>query len=179
MIVIITQYSGGIGPAAAAKMLENKYFGANRYFNDEAKRYSENLYAYIKKEASKSWTPNLSEGEAESLIHYLQQSKKFDGAYFQYELDPRGRLLRIFWMTRRQQRLYAKYSDVILQDTTNNKNRFNLPICFIACVDNEFVTRILCQAIVTNEDTVTFEFVFGHLCQATNGRNPGINIKPI
>lgn len=116
----------------------------------------------------------MSSGDAESLIHYLQQTRKFDNAYFQYEQDINGRLLRVFWMTERQRKLYAKYSDVILQDNTNNKNRFNLPICFIACVDNEFVTRIVCQAILSNEDTVAFEFVFGHFSQATEGRNPGV-----
>ena len=83
-------------------------------------------------------------------------------------------LPQIFWMTALQKDLYRKYHDVTLQDNTYRVNKYSYPLCFIVAVDGDNHSRVVAQALIVDEKTNAFEFIFQHLLQAADGLHPRV-----
>ncbi len=50
-----------------------------------------------------------------------------------------------------QRELYNKYNDVIIVDITYNTNWFQIMLCIITIIDNNYKTQIVACAIIEDE----------------------------
>ncbi|CAB4418857.1 unnamed protein product [Rhizophagus irregularis] len=78
------------------------------------------------------------------------------------QLDPISRKLSsLFWISPVQRELYSKYNDIIILDTTyNNTNRFQMMLCILTVIDNNYKTRIMASAIIEDETLDTYRWIF-------------------
>src|SRR5947207_12926312 len=83
-------------------------------------------------------------------------------------LDPVSRKLKsLLWMSPIQRELYSKYNDVLIIDTTYNTNRFQMMLCVIAVIDNNYKTRIVACAIIEDETLDTYRWIFDSILSET------------
>src|ERR1043166_280511 len=59
-----------------------------------------------------------------------------------------------------QRELYNQYNDVIIVDSTYNTNRFQMILCVITVVDNNYKTRIVACALIKDETLDTYQWIF-------------------
>src|SRR5205814_395010 len=72
-----------------------------------------------------------------------------------------------------QRELYSKYNDVVILDTTYNTNRFQMMLCIITVIDNNYKTRIIACAIIEDETLDTYWRIFDTIPTET-GVCPGV-----
>ena len=72
-------------------------------------------------------------------------------------LDPISRkLISLLWMSPIQRELYSRYNDVVVLDTTYNTNRFQMMLCIMTVIDNNYKTRIVACAVIEDETLETY-----------------------
>jgi len=77
------------------------------------------------------------------------------------------KLNSLFWISPIQRELYSKYSDVIILDTTYNTNRFQMMLCIIAVIDNNYKSRIVASAIIEDETLDIYRWIFDTILTET------------
>src|ERR1044071_3433593 len=76
-------------------------------------------------------------------------------------------------MSPTQRELYNKYNNVTIVDTTYNTNRFQMMLCIITVIDNNYRTRIMACAIIEDETLNTYKWIFENILVET-GSSPKI-----
>ncbi|EXX71211.1 protein FAR1-RELATED SEQUENCE 11-like [Rhizophagus irregularis DAOM 181602=DAOM 197198] len=106
--------------------------------------------------------------DASDLLINLVQKKQEDPQFFvKFELDNDNRLTRLFWMTPEQVVLWIKYHDIIINDNTAKTNIYSMPLSVFVGVDNNGRTRLLAQAVISNEIFETYQWILQCVLQAT------------
>ena len=59
-----------------------------------------------------------------------------------------------------QKELYCKYNNIIIVDITYNTNWFQMILCIITVVDNNYKTRIVVYAIIEDKILNTYWWIF-------------------
>src|SRR6185437_15710636 len=72
-----------------------------------------------------------------------------------------------------QRELYSQYNEVVIVDSTYNTNRFQMILCIITVVDNNYKTRIVACAIIEDETLDTYQWIFDTILTET-GVYPGV-----
>jgi hypothetical protein len=104
---------------------------------------------------------NLKKQDPEWVVrHMLEQSTM--------------RLDRVFWMAPEQRRLYIRYHDVVINDTTAQSNRFRMGLNVTAVIDNRGATRIVALALIRTEGGEDFKWILTQLLSAGQGVTPGV-----
>ena len=70
-------------------------------------------------------------------------------------------------MSPTQQDLYNRYNDVIIVNSTYNTNRFQMILCIITVVDNNYRTQIIACAIIEDETLDTYQWIFDSIFDTT------------
>ena len=88
---------------------------------------------------------NPGEGDASKMLQLLLEWKDLDPLWIIKPcLDPVSRrLTSLLWMSPAQRELYSKFNDVVIVDTTYNTNRFQMMLCIITVVDNNYNHELL------------------------------------
>ena len=73
------------------------------------------------------------------------------------------KLVSLLWMSPTQRELYNKYNNVTIVDTTYNTNRFQMMLCIITVIDNNYKTRIVACAIIEDETLNTYKWIFENI----------------
>ena len=76
---------------------------------------------------------------------------------------PINALARVAWCSHQQMELYRKYHEIIMIDTTYCTNVFKMPLILAVTSDNQGTTRIVFQALVSDETTEAWRFFFRQL----------------
>jgi hypothetical protein len=83
-------------------------------------------------------------------------------------LDPISRKLSsLFWMSPVQRELYSKYNDVVILNTTYNTNRFQMMLCILTVIDNNYKTRIVASTIIEDETLDIYRWIFDTILTET------------
>jgi hypothetical protein len=118
----------------------------------------QDFHNHIQKVKRQGRNPN---GDAARMVkHLLMEKEKDPGMFVEYDHDERNQLTRLVWMQREQVELYLRFCDVLVIDTTQRTNRFNMILMLIIGVDNHDRTRLLAQALTINERADTFQWIF-------------------
>ena len=98
--------------------------------------------------------------DASHLLKTLMQQKSNDPGWFiEFQLDQENRLTRLFWMSPTQIALWLEYHDVILNDNTAKSNRYQMPLSLFLAVDNNTRSRLVAQALVSDETTESYKWI--------------------
>ena len=115
--------------------------------------------------------------EAAELCSLLQELARGNKDWFvSIELDSKGRLKRIFWMTPSQRTLYGRYHDVVLNDNTFKTNRFNMPFNVFVVVDTDGKNRVVACSLTSAEKTEDYAWILQQLLAANDDNHPHVII---
>jgi hypothetical protein len=78
----------------------------------------------------------------------------------------------LFWVDGRTRALYPKYKDCVFFDTTFCTNKYNMPFAPIVGINNHLQTIVLGCALLPNEQTETFKWIFRQWLLAMNNEYP-------
>ena len=67
-----------------------------------------------------------------------------------------------------QRELYNKYNDIVIIDTTYNTNRFQMMLCIITVIDNNYKTRIVACAVIEDETVDTYRWILDSILNETD-----------
>ena len=62
-----------------------------------------------------------------------------------------------------QRDLFSKYNDIVILDSTYDTNRFQMMLCIITVIDNNFRTRIIACAIIEDETLETYQWILDNI----------------
>ena len=96
---------------------------------------------------------NPGEGDASQMLQLLMDWKDLEPLWIiKTRLDPVSRrLTSLLWMSPIQRELYNKYNDVVIINTIYNMNQFQMILCIITVIDNNYKTRIVTCTIIKDE----------------------------
>lgn len=98
--------------------------------------------------------------DASRLLTTLLDRKSYDHQWaVEFELDNENRLIRLFWMSPAQIVLWLEYYDVVLNDNTAKTNRYQMPLSLFLAVDNNTRSRLVAQALVSDETTESYKWI--------------------
>jgi hypothetical protein len=134
--------------------------------------YKRDLYNAVYQFRQKN---NPGNEDASQMLELLMKWKDSEPLWIvKLRLEPVSRKLNsLLWMSPMQRELYSKYNDVIIVDTTYNTNRFQLMLCIITIIDNNYKTRIVACAIIDDETLDTYRWIFDTMLTET-GVSPGV-----
>ncbi|CAB4395984.1 unnamed protein product [Rhizophagus irregularis] len=114
-------------------------------------------------------------GDASQMLHLLMDWKDLELLWIvKARLDPISRrLISLLWMSLTQRELYSKHNDIIIVDSTYNTNRFQMILCIVTIIDNNYRTRIVACMIIEDETLDTYQWIFDSIFTKT-GVSPGV-----
>ncbi|KAF0468347.1 protein far1-related sequence 5-like [Gigaspora margarita] len=112
---------------------------------------------------------NHVECEAAVLLNYLLERKAKNTRWVvNWKVDPTNNsLVSLFWMSPDQHDLYLRYRDVVQHDNIYSTNRFKMALGFLVIVDNNNRSRLVGQALMSDETVESYEWVFQTLIMNT------------
>jgi hypothetical protein len=111
--------------------------------------------------------------DASHLLKILVEHKSNDPRWFvEFQLDQDNRLTRLFWMSPAQITLWLEYHDVILNDNTAKTNRYQMPLSLFLVVDNNTKSRLVAQALVSDETVESYKWILDCTKHATTMTEP-------
>ncbi|XP_026410531.1 protein FAR1-RELATED SEQUENCE 5-like [Papaver somniferum] len=115
----------------------------------------------------------LKKGDAEHLLEYFQEMQK-DNPYFFYaiEMDATGQLCSCFWSDDKCRMDYSFFGDVLVFDTTFGTNEYDKPFSPFVGVNNHGQTTLFGCALLLDESTDSFVWLFKTFLSAMNGKHP-------
>lgn len=99
--------------------------------------------------------------DAENLKTLCEDiSKAFPSFYFNYQQKEDSKLSSLFFATGGMRDQYIHYNNLLILDTTFATNRFKMPLMVGGLVNNMGRTVLCFFALVSDETTLSFQFVF-------------------
>lgn len=96
-----------------------------------------------------------------TMEYFKKRQAECPSFFYAPMLDPVTNAVEgLFWVDGRTRALYPKYKDCVFFDTTFCTNRYNMPFAPIVGVNNHLQTLTLGCALLPNEITETFKWVF-------------------
>uniref|UniRef100_A0ACD5URP8 Uncharacterized protein n=1 Tax=Avena sativa TaxID=4498 RepID=A0ACD5URP8_AVESA len=103
----------------------------------------------------------LGRGDAEAVHDYFVKMQSKNPNFFSVmDVDDESRLRNVFWADARSRALYDTFNDVITFDTTYLMNKYDMPFALFVGVDHHGQSVLLGCALLSNEDTPTFVWLF-------------------
>ncbi|RHZ53322.1 hypothetical protein Glove_443g1 [Diversispora epigaea] len=111
---------------------------------------------------------NKINNDASTLLTSLLQKKIEDLRWVvDFELDKENQLTRLLWMSPDQIDLWLKYYDVVVNDNTAKTNQYQMLLGIFIIIDNKCKTRLVCQALVSDETLDTHVWILECIRKAT------------
>ncbi|KAG7572582.1 Reverse transcriptase domain [Arabidopsis suecica] len=154
----------GISTKATVEMMSREVGGpANLGFTDKDLRN----YIYRKRMAA------MKKGDAGAVLEYFQR-KKVENASFFYsmQLDEDDMITNIFWADDRSISDYNLFGDVVCFDTTYKTNGYDRPFAPFVGVNHHKQTIVFGAALLYDETTESFEWLFQTFLGAMSGKQP-------
>ncbi|XP_022861207.1 protein FAR1-RELATED SEQUENCE 5-like [Olea europaea var. sylvestris] len=115
----------------------------------------------------------LGEGDTIALQAYFSKMQTSSpGFYFSIDLDEEARLRNVFWADNRCRQAYKEFGDVVTFDTTYLTNNYDIPFTFFVGVNHHGQSILLGCGLVSNEDAMTFVWLFKTLLECMHDQAP-------
>jgi hypothetical protein len=119
---------------------------------------------YVKRDVSNIRTmlrEEVSLRDMSMTIEYFEKRQaESPNFFYATQLDANNAVRALFWVDGRTRSLYPKYKDCVFFDTTFCTNKYNLPFAPIVGINNHTHTVVLGCALLPDETTETFSWVF-------------------
>ncbi|CAG8843230.1 22550_t:CDS:2, partial [Racocetra persica] len=119
---------------------------------------------------------NVIKNDASHFYDQLLSKQQEDSRWF-IEItweDETNTLTNLFWMSPEQILLWYEFGESIGHDNTASTNRYNMPLSLFVAQDDNMQSRIIAQALVSNETAETYQWVLQMTKKATNNRYPNV-----
>lgn len=108
-------------------------------------------------------------------MNYLKKVQiKSPGFYYTMRADEKNTVKIIFWTDARGKMDYELYGDFISFDTTFITNKYNMPLAPVVGINGHATNVIFGCALLEDQTTETFEWVFRTFVETMNGKKPNI-----
>ena len=113
----------------------------------------------------------------EKLLAFFEEMKtENENFFFDVDVgtDEHGKRIikNIFWSNASCQASYADFGDCVTFDTTYKTNKYHMPLGFFVGVNNHLQSTIFGVALVGNESSDSFEWIFAAFKRCMNGKDP-------
>lgn len=110
-----------------------------------------------------------------SRLHALKEEDPSWVYHFDHEDN---RLTKLFWQTPHQVALSQLYGTVVFMDTSQNRNKHNMPLTTFLVIDDANQFRNIAHCLTSTEQADAFEWMLGHLKQ-TIEQTPWTKMKAV
>jgi hypothetical protein len=124
-----------------------------------------NYRGKIRREASQS-------DMTQALVYFTKKKEENPEFFFKFDVTTEGKVKSIFWTDVRSIRYYEEYGECISFDTTYLTNMYNMPFAPFVGITGHGLTCIFGCAMISNEKTETFKWVFTTFLEAMGGKYP-------
>jgi hypothetical protein len=115
----------------------------------------------------------LGIGDAEAVRDYFVKMQSDNPNFFSVmDVDDESRLRNVFWADARSRAVYESFNDVITFDTTYLMNKYDMPFALFVGVNHHGQSVLLGCALLSNEDTATFVWLFEAWLKCMSDRQP-------
>ncbi|XP_058744403.1 protein FAR1-RELATED SEQUENCE 4-like [Vicia villosa] len=115
----------------------------------------------------------LGTGDAEAIQKYfVRKQKQNNQFYYVMDVDDESRLRNVFWADARCRTAYEYFGEVITFDTTYLTNKYDMPFAPFVGVNHHGQSMLLGCALLSNEDTKTFTWLFSTWLECMHGCAP-------
>ncbi|XP_037410250.1 protein FAR1-RELATED SEQUENCE 6-like [Triticum dicoccoides] len=115
----------------------------------------------------------LGSGDAEAVCDYFVKMQSANPNFFSVmDVDDESRLRNVFWADARSRAVYESFHDVITFDTTYLMNKYDMPFACFVGVNHHGHSVLLGCALLSNEDTATFVWLFQAWLTCMSNRRP-------
>lgn len=129
---------------------------------------------YYQSQKVKDETYGKPSDDAKHLLLHLIENQHLKTHKFAFEKDTNsGELLKLIFVSKDMFQKYQIYHDVILIDSTLQKNKFNMPLISILGINEEGKTIIFGFSLLNNEKTESYKWLFRNFLQITK-KQPNI-----
>lgn len=112
-------------------------------------------------------------GDARAIQDYFSRMQVRNSNFFHLmDMDDEARIKNVFWADARSRAMYDDFGDVITLDTTYLSNKYNTPLVTLTGVNHHGQPILLGCALLSNNDTVTFTWLFKAWLVCMSGRSP-------
>ncbi|XP_057794383.1 protein FAR1-RELATED SEQUENCE 5-like [Salvia miltiorrhiza] len=112
-------------------------------------------------------------GDTGGVLEYLQKMQFSDPNFFYaIQVDEDDLITNIFWSDAKMRTDYSNFGDVICFDTTYKKNNEGRPIALFVGVNHHKQTVIFGAALLYDETSSTFEWLFDTFTRAMREKKP-------
>ncbi|XP_010277968.1 PREDICTED: protein FAR1-RELATED SEQUENCE 5-like isoform X2 [Nelumbo nucifera] len=118
-------------------------------------------------------TGKMERGEAGGILQYFEDRQSQDPSFiYAIQLDQAELITNVFWADAQMIADYAHFGDVVCFDTTFRINKENRPFVVFVGVNNYKKMVIFGAALLYDETTETFEWLFKVFLKKMGGKKP-------
>ncbi|PIN12418.1 hypothetical protein CDL12_14969 [Handroanthus impetiginosus] len=122
---------------------------------------------------AKQRTVEMKIGDTGGVLEYLQQRQLDDPNFFYaIQIDEDDLIANILWVDAQMMADYAHFGDVVCFDTTYRKNKEGRPFALFDGVNHHKQTIVFGAALIYDETTSTFIWLFDTFARAMSGKQP-------
>ncbi|KAG8371216.1 hypothetical protein BUALT_Bualt13G0064200 [Buddleja alternifolia] len=112
-------------------------------------------------------------GDTGGVLEYLQQRQLDDSNFFYaIQVDEDDLIANILWVDAQMKVDYSYLGDIICFDTTYRKNKEGRPFALFVGVNHHKQTTVFGAALLYDETTSTFMWLFDTFARAMSGKIP-------
>ncbi|XP_010693208.1 protein FAR1-RELATED SEQUENCE 8-like [Beta vulgaris subsp. vulgaris] len=127
----------------------------------------------LRNEVSKVKRLKLKDGDANAMLAYFQKMSANNQFFFHmHRLDDKNTLKDIMWVDARSRAAYEEFGDVVCFDSTYLTNEYGLPFANFVGVNHHGQSILLGCALLSHENTETFEWLFSTWLCCMGGKTP-------
>ncbi|KAK9133206.1 hypothetical protein Scep_012734 [Stephania cephalantha] len=113
------------------------------------------------------------EGDAQVALNYFRlMQKESPGFSYAVQLEQQNQICNFFWADAKSKIDYSYFGDVVCFDTTFQTNKENMPCAPIVGVNHHGMTVIFGCALLVDETTESFIWLFESFLNAMSGKRP-------
>lgn len=103
----------------------------------------------------------LRVGDAKAIQEYfVRMQVKNSNFFYMMDMDDDARVKNIFWADARSRALYEEFGDVVTFDTTYLTNKYDMSLATFTGVNHHGEPILFGCALLSNDDTATFTWLF-------------------
>ncbi|KAM6565436.1 hypothetical protein CsatA_024564 [Cannabis sativa] len=119
----------------------------------------------------------LFAGDAKAIQEYFVRMQiKNSNFFYMMDMDDDARIKNIFWADARSRALYEEFGDVVTFDTTYLTNKYDMPLAPFTGVNHHGQPILFGCALLSDENTATFTWLFKTWLACMSGRAPNVII---
>ncbi|XP_021757130.1 protein FAR1-RELATED SEQUENCE 5-like [Chenopodium quinoa] len=156
--------SSGIAPKASMELMSRRAGG-----RDNLGFLLVDCNNYLRKKREKE----MKVGDTGGVLEYLKRKQTDDPKFFYaIQVDVDDLITNIFWPDARMMADYDYFGDVVCFDTTYKKHKDGRPFAMFVGVNHHKQTIIFGAALLYDETTETFNWLFDTFVKAMHGKKP-------